>query len=115
MASTAVRPGLPPEETTSADANDLRVDPSELLGVATRIRSAAAEAEAMARHPVALRDSIARLGSPEVIQAVAVFVNAWQSSLHGVVDDANRLAEAVTLAARDYDDVERMVDGLFPW
>jgi hypothetical protein len=115
MTSTVVHPSTSPDERPPAGPDGLRVDPSELLVVAARIEAGAAEADAVVRHPAALRSAISHLGSIEVIRAVALFVEAWHSSLHGVVDDANRLAEAVRLAAYDYDDVERMVDGLFPW
>ncbi len=114
-ASSSTPETAPDRSSLPASRPPLRVDPADLRHVAGRIRAAAAEADAAVRHPAALRSSIAQLGPPEVVRSLAVFVAGWNSALATVVADANRMAEAVALVARDYEDAERLVDGLFPW
>jgi hypothetical protein len=91
------------------------VDAAALLELSRQIRSSAAEAASLTKDPTGLRIAAGELGSSEVAEALALFAGAWHSALCDAVEGANRMAEAVRLVARDYDDAERLVDGLFLW
>jgi hypothetical protein len=84
----------------------LEVDTAALSRLAERIRAAAAEASAASADPGPLRGSIGGLGTPCVVHAAGVFVESWRVALADIVDDAHRLADAVDLAARAYQDAE---------
>jgi hypothetical protein len=85
---------------------DLSVDTAQMGRLAGRIRAAAAEARAVSRRPGALRAGIQALATPCLTQAAAAFVDTWASVMGDVVDDAERLADAIDAVLRLYQDVE---------
>jgi hypothetical protein len=87
----------------------LQVDTAALNRLAERIRAAAREAQAVAAHPGPLYMSIDALDAPVLVRAMDAFVENWRATLAEIVDDAHRLADAIVLAGRSYDDVESAV------
>jgi hypothetical protein len=86
----------------------LEVDTEALNRLAERIRAAAAEAYAASRHPRQLHGSIDALDAPVLIGAADAFVENWTAALAGIVGDAHRLADALTLLSRGYQDAESL-------
>ena len=78
----------------------LAVDTSSLDALAARMRAASAEALALRRSPPA------GFASPVVARSLADFAGRWDDELHLTVDDASRLADAVTSLSRLYSDIE---------
>ena len=87
----------------------LEVDTEALNRLAERIRAAAAEAQAAAAHPGQLYSSIDALSAPVLVRAAGAFVESWRAALADIVDDSHRLADAITVAAHSYQDVEAAV------
>ena len=85
---------------------ELEVDTEALVELAGRIRAAAAEARAATGDPGPLRATVASLAEAELIRAAELFVDRWEYAMHEVIADAQRLADAVDLAARSYLDAE---------
>lgn len=82
------------------------VDPDSLMRLAASVRAAAEEADAVtgARH--SLSPAIAALHDPSLVSAMHEFVDRWSHVLRSLLDDAHRLADGATLAARLYTDAE---------
>ena len=82
------------------------VDPDSLMRLAASVRAAAEEADAVtgARH--SLSPTIAALRDPALVGAMHEFVDRWSHALRSLLDDAHRLADGATLAARLYTDAE---------
>lgn len=86
----------------------LEVDTEALNRLAERIRSAAEQSRTVAGevHGGVLHASIGGLGTPALIRAAGSFVESWAPALAELVADANRLADAISLLARSYQDAE---------
>jgi len=82
----------------------LLVDTAAMHGLAERIRQAAALAGPPDR--AALRSAVTALGPPALTQAAGTFIDRWGPLLAELVDDTNRLADAIDLAARTYQDAD---------
>jgi hypothetical protein len=87
----------------------LRVDTAALGLLVERIRRAAAEAHAAGSDPVPLYVAIDSLAAPSLVQAAKVFTHNWARALSEIVDDAHRLADAIELVSRSYQDAESVV------
>jgi hypothetical protein len=87
----------------------LVVDTAAMRGLAERIRQTAA----LAANPdqAALRPAVAALGAPALVHAAGTFIERWGVVLGDLVDDAHRLADAIDLAARTYQDVDEATEG----
>jgi hypothetical protein len=85
------------------------VDTTAMHRLAQRIRQTAALAGAPER--AALQPAIAALGAPSLVHATGTFVERWGIVLTDLVDDAHRLADAIDLAARTYQDVDSATKG----
>lgn len=77
-------------------------------GLAQRIRQTAALAAAPDRG--ALQPAVAALSSPSLVHAVGTFIERWGVVLADLVDDAHRLADAIDLAARTYQDADSLTE-----
>jgi uncharacterized protein YukE len=84
----------------------LSVDTEALDRLADQIRRAAAEARAATADPGPLHATVAALGTPVLVQAVGLFLENWNAALTEVVSDAHRLADAIALVSRSYQDAE---------
>jgi hypothetical protein len=84
----------------------LTVNTVSLSRLAERIRRAAVEARATSAYPGPLLASIGALTVPCLVQAADTFVASWSTALADLVDDADRLADAVDLLARAFRDAE---------
>lgn len=85
---------------------ELEVDTEALVELAGRIRRAAQEARAATGDPDPLRATVAALAEGELVRAAELFADRWEHAMHEVIADAERLADAVDLAARTYLDAE---------
>jgi hypothetical protein len=88
----------------------LTVDTVAMRQLAARIRQVAAEADLGADGPGALSPLVAALGPPVLVQATGVFIDRWGGALADLVDDAHRLADAIDLAARSYQDADSLTE-----
>ena len=86
----------------------LAVDTLALDQLADLVRRAAAEARAATADPGPLHATVVALGTPGLIQAVTAFLTTWNDTLADVVADAQRLADAIALASRSYQDAEAL-------
>jgi hypothetical protein len=82
----------------------LLVDTAAMHGLAERIRQAAALAGPSDR--AALRSAATALGPPALAHAAGTFIDHWGLVLAELVDDTHRLADAIDLAARTYQDAD---------
>jgi hypothetical protein len=87
----------------------LRVDTAVLDLLAERIRRSAAEARAATADPRPLYTAIDALAAPCLVAAARAFMQHWGSTLADTVDDAHRLADAVELVSRGYQDAESVL------
>jgi hypothetical protein len=88
------------------------VDTAALHVLARRIRAAAGEARAAQAEPGPLRARFAQLGDAALICAGLAFAGRWAPALGDLVDDAQRIADAVELVAGSYEDAEAASDRL---
>lgn len=84
------------------------VDTAAQRRVAEQIRRAADEAHALAAHPGPLRATVGALSIACLVQAATEFVERWSETLDDLTGDARRLADAVDLVARSYEDAESL-------
>jgi ABC-type branched-subunit amino acid transport system substrate-binding protein len=84
----------------------ISVETASMARLSERIRQAAAEARSAARHPGPLRGAVRSLSVPCLVQAAGAFVEAWSAAIGELVDDAERLADAVDAMAALYQAVE---------
>lgn len=91
----------------------LSVDTVAMQQLAVRIRQAATQAGLGPDDHGALSPLVAALGPPVLVQAAGAFIERWTIALADLVDDAHRLADAIELAARSYQDVESLAEGGF--
>src|SRR4051812_23191084 len=88
----------------------LAVDTAALARLAERIRGAAAEARAVGARPGPLSAAAGALESPALVAAVIGLGSGWGWVLREITDDADRMADAVDLVARSYQDADSLVD-----
>ena len=86
----------------------LTVDTVAMRQLAEQIRQVAAQAGLGPDEQGALPPLIAALGPPVVVQAARAFIDRWAGALAELVDDAHRLADAIDLVARSYQDAESL-------
>ena len=91
----------------------LAVDTAALHQLAQQIRQAAAQARLGTDDQGALPPLVAALGPPVLVHAAGAFLDSWSVVLADLVDDAHRLADAIDLTARSYQDAEVLTEGGF--
>jgi hypothetical protein len=87
----------------------LTVDTAAMRRLAQRIRETTRSAVG-AGDRGSLQPAVADLVAPCLVQAVGTFIERWGAVLADLVDDAHRLADAIELAARTYQDVESVTE-----
>ena len=88
----------------------LTVDTAAMQELARRLRAVASQLRAGRAGLGATPAAVATLADPGLIHATGVFFDRWQISFTGLVDDAERLADAVELLARTYQDAESVAE-----
>ncbi len=83
----------------------LSIDTAAMRLLADRIREAVQSGFGGADR-AALQPAVTTLGTPELVHAVATFLDRWGTTAADLADDAHRLADAIDLAARSYQDAE---------
>jgi hypothetical protein len=94
------------------DMSVLAVDTAALARLTDRIRRAAAEARAAGSRPGPLHHTAGALNSSVLAGAVADLTVRWGWVLRELTDEADRLADAVDLVGRSYEDAERLAHSL---
>lgn len=87
----------------------LSIDTAAMRLLAHRIREAARVVLGSGDHG-SLQPAIAALATPNLVHAAGTFIERWGAVLTDLVDDAYRLADAIDLAARTYQDAESATD-----
>lgn len=82
------------------------VDLSAFADLAAEVRTAAAEAEAIAADHRTLTGPAGALVDPLLTAAVARFAARWEHVLRELCDDAHRVADALDVVRALYTDVE---------
>ena len=88
----------------------ISVDTAAMQQLAERIREAAAQADLGADDRASLQPMVAALAAPPLVHAVGTFIESWGVTLADLVDDAHRLADAIDLVARTYQDADALTE-----
>ena len=87
----------------------LSIDTAAMRVLANRIRDTAQTSLGSGDHG-AWQPTVTALATPALIHAVSVFLDRWAAAVADLTDDAYRLADAIDLAARSYQDVESVTE-----
>ena len=92
----------------------LGVDTTAVRALAATVHALAGEAEALAAGATPAAVPACRIGpaDPVVAAALAAFLDAWRPCLRELGADTRRLADALELAARAYQDAELALAGV---
>jgi hypothetical protein len=97
-----------------APSIDLSVDTTAMQALAERIRQAVkVGVEKDDRR--SLQPAISALGTPALAHAASTFIERWSLAVSDLADEAHRLADAIDLTARAYQDLESMTERAVPW
>jgi len=88
----------------------ISVDTVGMQRLAERIREAAAQAGLGPDDRESLQPMVAALAAPALVHAVGTFIERWGATLGDLVDDAHRLADAIDLVARTYQDADALTE-----
>jgi hypothetical protein len=88
----------------------LTVDTAAMDELARQLRALAVRARGGRADLGVAPALIAALAAPGLIQAAGTFLERWQAPVAALIDDAERLADAVDLLTRSYQDVESVAE-----
>jgi hypothetical protein len=87
----------------------LSIDTVAMRLLAERIRAAAQSGFGLGDRR-AFQPAITALAAPCLAHAVVTFLERWGATVADLVDDAHRLADAIDLTARAYQDTESVIE-----
>jgi uncharacterized protein YukE len=87
----------------------LTVDITAVRRLAERVGQVAAEVRRGGTDPRSLQPAVAALAAPALVHAACTFLDRWGAAVAELVDDVHRLADALDLVARTYQDAESVI------